>query len=100
MVSAESEQCSSCSGCGRVDSGTSVDKPRPGFTALYGKQAGNLIHLHCTGCGRDVMEQDVFDITGYRSGGSGPDEVTFICPLCGAVSASMRLSRAGDAFQP
>jgi len=100
MVSAESEQYSYHSGCGRVVSGAAVEKPQPGFPALCGDEGGILIYLNCTGCGRDVMEHDVFDITGYRPGGSGPDEVTFICPLCGAASTSLRMSRAGNEQRP
>jgi predicted RNA-binding Zn-ribbon protein involved in translation (DUF1610 family) len=81
MVSTDTEQVSYHSGCGRV------------IPVLQGDHGGIAIHLHCSGCGEDIQENDVFDVTGYRTNEQGRDEVSFICPFCGAASISLRISR-------
>ena len=93
MLTQETERFSYHSGCGRFDREQAAENPGQDSPVLPENQGGIPIHLHCTGCSENVPEPDVFDITGYRAGENGQDEVSFICPLCGAVSTSRRLGR-------
>ena len=90
MLTQEAERFSYHSGCGRFDPERAEEKPGQGSPILPGNQDGILIHLHCTGCSENVPEHDVFEITGFQSDEQGQDEVSFICPLCGAASTSLR----------
>jgi hypothetical protein len=92
MASTEAERSSDQGGFGRVFPETPVENSRHCFSGSAGNQ-GILINLHCTGCGENISEKDVFDVTEYRSSEQGPDEVSFICPLCGAASTSLRTGR-------
>jgi len=92
MLTHEKERFSYHSGCGRFNPEETENRPEQDFCDRYANQ-GIQISLHCTGCSEDVPERDVFEFTGYREGESGQDEVSFICPLCGAASVSRRYGR-------
>ena len=95
MLSHKAEQFSYHSGCGRGVPGSADGEPSRGVIAARDGGTGIETRLRCTGCSTDLPENDILEITDYRVGETGADEVTFVCPLCGCSSTSVRTGRAG-----